>query len=238
MTVDPGREPADTAAGAAAARPRQPTPTPSAAWTARATCRRRSDPDLVDAGHRGQGRARRPGLRARPPLPARRGHPVRRRDRRLVQAGPRGRGPARGGVHRLLRRALHGRERRHPHLGRRSRWSCPTWPPAARWPTWPRFDQVEEAWDVLADAGVADATVPVTYMNSSADIKGFIGRNGGVVCTSSNAAPGAGLGLRAAASEGALPARPAPRPQHRGARAGPRRSTTACSTTRTSPAAG
>src|SRR5918994_3147559 len=49
------------------------------------------------------------------------------------------------------------------------------------------FDQVEEAWDVLADAGVADATVPVTYMNSSADIKAFCGRHGGVVCTSSNA---------------------------------------------------
>src|SRR5215216_637025 len=49
------------------------------------------------------------------------------------------------------------------------------------------FDQVEEAWDVLADAGVADATVPVTYMNSSAAIKGFTGRHGGTVCTSSNA---------------------------------------------------
>jgi quinolinate synthase len=47
--------------------------------------------------------------------------------------------------------------------------------------------QVEEAWEVLADAGVADRTVPVTYMNSSADIKGFVGRNKGVVCTSSNA---------------------------------------------------
>jgi quinolinate synthase len=49
------------------------------------------------------------------------------------------------------------------------------------------FDQVEEAWDVLADAGVADVTVPVTYMNSSAAIKGFPGRHGGTVCTSSNA---------------------------------------------------
>ena len=49
------------------------------------------------------------------------------------------------------------------------------------------FDQVEEAWEVLADAGVADATVPVTYMNSSAAIKGFTGRHGGTVCTSSNA---------------------------------------------------
>ncbi|MEV1287860.1 quinolinate synthase NadA [Micromonospora sp. NPDC049679] len=49
------------------------------------------------------------------------------------------------------------------------------------------LSQVEAAWEVLADAGVAGSTVPVTYMNSSADIKGFVGRNGGVVCTSSNA---------------------------------------------------
>ncbi|PZV98017.1 quinolinate synthetase [Micromonospora phaseoli] len=47
--------------------------------------------------------------------------------------------------------------------------------------------QVENAWDVLTELGVAERTVPVTYMNSSADIKGFVGRNGGVVCTSSNA---------------------------------------------------
>src|SRR6266498_1576599 len=33
------------------------------------------------------------------------------------------------------------------------------------------FDQVEEAWEVLADAGVAEVTVPVSYMNSSAAIK-------------------------------------------------------------------
>jgi quinolinate synthase len=36
-------------------------------------------------------------------------------------------------------------------------------------------------------AGVADDVVPVTYMNSSADIKAFCGRHGGAVCTSSNA---------------------------------------------------
>ena len=47
--------------------------------------------------------------------------------------------------------------------------------------------QVEEAWAVLEDGGVAGATVPVTYMNSSAAIKAFTGRNGGTVCTSSNA---------------------------------------------------
>ncbi|MFI6781878.1 quinolinate synthase NadA [Micromonospora sp. NPDC050276] len=47
--------------------------------------------------------------------------------------------------------------------------------------------QVEAAWDTLTELGIAGDTVPVTYMNSSADIKGFVGRNGGVVCTSSNA---------------------------------------------------
>jgi quinolinate synthase len=49
------------------------------------------------------------------------------------------------------------------------------------------YQQVIEAWDVLADAGVADVTVPVTYMNSSAAIKAFTGEHGGTVCTSSNA---------------------------------------------------
>lgn len=50
-----------------------------------------------------------------------------------------------------------------------------------------RLPQVEDAWKAMQDAGVADITVPVTYMNSSADIKAFCGRNGGAVCTSSNA---------------------------------------------------
>ncbi len=50
-----------------------------------------------------------------------------------------------------------------------------------------RIAQVEKAWAALAEAGVQDVVVPVTYMNSSADIKAFCGRNGGVVCTSSNA---------------------------------------------------
>jgi quinolinate synthase len=50
-----------------------------------------------------------------------------------------------------------------------------------------RLAQVEDAWDAMVDAGVADTVVPVTYMNSSADIKAFCGRHGGAVCTSSNA---------------------------------------------------
>ncbi|GAA4682346.1 quinolinate synthase NadA [Streptomyces chumphonensis] len=48
-------------------------------------------------------------------------------------------------------------------------------------------EQVAECWDVLGEAGVADVTVPVSYMNSSADIKAFTGRHGGTICTSSNA---------------------------------------------------
>ncbi|PUA80647.1 quinolinate synthase NadA [Nocardioides currus] len=50
-----------------------------------------------------------------------------------------------------------------------------------------RLGQVEDAWDAMAAAGIQGSIVPVTYMNSSADIKAFCGRNGGVVCTSSNA---------------------------------------------------
>jgi quinolinate synthase len=49
------------------------------------------------------------------------------------------------------------------------------------------LSQVEDCWDVLVEAGVADNVVPVSYMNSSADIKAFTGRHGGTICTSSNA---------------------------------------------------
>ncbi len=52
------------------------------------------------------------------------------------------------------------------------------------------IDQVEDAWEQLGDIGVLDNKVaPITYMNSSAAIKAFCGRNEGVVCTSSNAVP-------------------------------------------------
>lgn len=52
------------------------------------------------------------------------------------------------------------------------------------------IDQVEDAWEQLCRIGVLDQKVaPITYMNSSAAIKAFCGRNEGVVCTSSNAVP-------------------------------------------------
>jgi quinolinate synthase len=47
--------------------------------------------------------------------------------------------------------------------------------------------QLLDAWDVLIEAGIDGVTIPVTYMNSSAAIKGFTGAHGGTVCTSSNA---------------------------------------------------
>jgi quinolinate synthase len=48
-------------------------------------------------------------------------------------------------------------------------------------------EQVEQCWDTLVGLGIADRVIPVSYMNSSADIKAFTGRNGGTICTSSNA---------------------------------------------------
>lgn len=48
--------------------------------------------------------------------------------------------------------------------------------------------QVQDCWQVLEKLGVAKKTIPITYMNSSAAIKAFTGKNHGAVCTSSNAA--------------------------------------------------
>ena len=48
--------------------------------------------------------------------------------------------------------------------------------------------QVNDCWQVLSKLGLAAKTIPITYMNSSAAIKAFTGKNNGAVCTSSNAA--------------------------------------------------
>src|SRR5581483_4995132 len=45
------------------------------------------------------------------------------------------------------------------------------------------LDSVEEAWDALAAVTDVAGVVPITYMNSSAALKAFVGRNGGAVCT-------------------------------------------------------
>src|SRR5215207_10822724 len=49
-------------------------------------------------------------------------------------------------------------------------------------------DQLENCWEELEQMGVASRVVPVTYINSAAAIKSFVGERGGTICTSSNAA--------------------------------------------------
>ncbi|HJU43118.1 MAG TPA: quinolinate synthase NadA [Vicinamibacterales bacterium] len=49
-------------------------------------------------------------------------------------------------------------------------------------------DQLEICWSELNQLGIASRVVPVTYINSAASIKSLVGKNGGTVCTSSNAA--------------------------------------------------
>jgi quinolinate synthase len=49
------------------------------------------------------------------------------------------------------------------------------------------IESVEEAWEVLESTTDISRVVPITYMNSSAALKAFVGRHGGAVCTSTNA---------------------------------------------------
>ena len=49
------------------------------------------------------------------------------------------------------------------------------------------WEQLEELYGTEPDEQGRVPVIPVTYMNSSAALKGFCGENGGIVCTSSNA---------------------------------------------------
>jgi quinolinate synthase len=49
------------------------------------------------------------------------------------------------------------------------------------------IDQVEECWESIGGVADIERVVPITYMNSSAALKAFVGQHGGAVCTSSNA---------------------------------------------------
>lgn len=49
------------------------------------------------------------------------------------------------------------------------------------------LEEVEEAWESLARVTDISRVVPITYMNSSAALKAFVGEHGGAVCTSTNA---------------------------------------------------
>jgi quinolinate synthase len=48
-------------------------------------------------------------------------------------------------------------------------------------------DQLTAGWRDLSQLGIADSVVPLTYINSAASIKAFVGEHGGAVCTSGNA---------------------------------------------------
>ena len=80
---------------------------------------------------------------------------------------------------------------------------------------------VESAWsEILSETGLNDPInrqfpgeipddgksylIPVTYMNSSADLKDFVGRHGGIVCTSSNATGILNWAFERAGSDGAV----------------------------------
>ena len=48
-------------------------------------------------------------------------------------------------------------------------------------------EDVYDAWDDLSEVVNAERVIPITYMNSAASLKAFVGKHGGAVCTSSNA---------------------------------------------------
>lgn len=49
-------------------------------------------------------------------------------------------------------------------------------------------EEVQRCWDELATIIDIDDVTPITYVNSSAELKAFCGRHGGIACTSTNAA--------------------------------------------------
>ena len=48
-------------------------------------------------------------------------------------------------------------------------------------------EDVYDAWDDLSELVDTERVIPITYMNSAASLKAFVGKHGGAVCTSSNA---------------------------------------------------
>ena len=69
------------------------------------------------------------------------------------------------------------------------------------------LDQTLECWAQLKEACPDQTIVPITYMNSSAAIKSFVGEHGGAVCTSSNCRNVLEWALKGGAVEGHVPGR-------------------------------
>ena len=49
------------------------------------------------------------------------------------------------------------------------------------------LEDVEDAFELMSAKKPNEKIIPITYINSTADIKAFVGKNGGIICTSSNA---------------------------------------------------
>jgi quinolinate synthase len=71
------------------------------------------------------------------------------------------------------------------------------------------LDQTLDCWAQLQETCPDQTIVPITYMNSSADIKAFVGEHGGAVCTSSNCRNVLEWALKGGAVEGHVPGRKA-----------------------------
>jgi quinolinate synthase len=69
------------------------------------------------------------------------------------------------------------------------------------------LDQTLECWAQLRETCPDQTIVPITYMNSSAAIKAFVGEHGGAVCTSSNCRDVLEWALKGGAVEGHVPRR-------------------------------
>jgi quinolinate synthase len=94
---------------------------------------------------------------------------------------------ARQQVHRVLRRPLHGRSRRHP-VEAAPDVILPDLAAGCSMADMANLVKVERAGASCRTVLDPDQKVtPVTYINSAADLKAFCGEHGGIVCTSSNA---------------------------------------------------
>ena len=176
------------------------------------------------ASHRGgQGRPRLSAGDSRSPLPARRDHPLGRLPGRLLQALAAGRRAPGGGLHRLLRRALHGGERRHP--GRRSPARDPAQP--GRRLLHGRHGR-RSPGPLLLEAARRGAGPrggrghPRHLHELLGGPQGLLRRAGRRGVHVVERGPRAGMGLRARRAGALLPRR-APRAQHRGQARHPRR---------------
>ena len=147
-------------------------------------------------------------------LPAARGGRVRRPYRRQLRAIQDCRGEERCRDNRLLRRAFHGRVGRHPHRRTIRKSTCPIRSPDVPWPTWRRWPMSWRHGSISKPFGGAEQIMPISYMNTAAGLKAFTGRNGGLICTSSNADAAHQMGAGATGESVLLPGS-ASRLQHR-----------------------